>query len=91
MLRCIRKHLIVTVIYYAVVIAGLRFISTTTQVSLNYLLLLTAFVGELMITLIVSRNIQFQKATKELEKHLPLNTSAILQDYTSCHNLLHIP
>ena len=55
MLRCIRKHLIVTVIYYAVVIAGLRFISTTTQVSLNYLLLLTAFVGELMITLIVSR------------------------------------
>lgn len=37
------------------------------------------------------RNIQFQKATKELEKHLPLNTSAILQDYTSCHNLLHIP
>ena len=55
MLRCIRKHLIVTVIYYAVVIAGLRFISTTTQVSLNYLLLLAAFVGELMITLIVSR------------------------------------
>ena len=37
------------------------------------------------------RNIQFQKATKKLEKHLPLNTSAILQDYTSCHNLLHIP
>lgn len=38
-----------------------------------------------------SRNIRFQKATKELEKHLPLNTSPILQDYTRCHDLLHIP
>ena len=36
-------------------------------------------------------NIRFQKATKELKKHLPLNTSVILQDYTSCHDLLHIP
>ena len=55
MLHCIRKHLIITVIYYAVIFAGLRFISTTTQVSLNYLLLLAAFAVELMITLIVSR------------------------------------
>lgn len=48
-----------TVQFIAVIVlfevAGLRFISTTTQVSLHYLLLLAAFVGELMITLIVSR------------------------------------
>lgn len=55
MLRCIRKHLIVTVLYYAVVVVGLRFISATTQVSLSYLLLLVSFIGELLITLIVSR------------------------------------
>lgn len=37
------------------------------------------------------RNIRFQKATKELKKHLSLNTSNILHGYTSCHDLLHIP
>ena len=55
MLRCIRKHLIVTVIYYAGVVVGLRFISMSMKVSLNYLLLLAAFAGEVTITLIVSR------------------------------------
>lgn len=55
MLCCLRKHLLVTVIYYMVVVAVLQFVSTTTQVSLNYLLLLAAFLGELLITLIVSR------------------------------------
>lgn len=55
MLRCIRKHLIVTVIYYAGVVVGLRFISMSMKVSPNYLLLLAAFAGEVTITLIVSR------------------------------------
>ena len=55
MLRCIRKHLIVTVIYYASVVVVLRFISMSMKVSLNYLLLLAAFAGEVTITLIVSR------------------------------------
>ena len=55
MLRCIRKHLIVTVIYYAGVVVVLRFISMSMKVSLNYLLLLAAFAGEVAITLIVSR------------------------------------
>lgn len=55
MFHCIRKHLIVTVIYYVVVVAGLRFVSMTMQVSLNYLILLIAFIGELAITLSVSR------------------------------------
>lgn len=55
MMHCIRKHLVVTVIYYAVVVVVLRFVSMTMQVSLNYLLLLVALVAELAITLIVSR------------------------------------
>ena len=55
MFHCIRNHLIVTVIYYVVVVVGLRFVSMTMQVSLNYLLLLVAFIGELAITLSVSR------------------------------------
>lgn len=55
MLRCIRKHLVVTVIYYAGVVVVLRFISMSMKVSLNYLLLLAAFAGEVAITLIVSR------------------------------------
>lgn len=55
MIHCIRKHLIVTVIYYIVVVAALRFVSMTMQVSLNYLLLLAAFVGEIVITLAVSQ------------------------------------
>lgn len=55
MFHCIRKHLIVTVIYYAVVMVSLRFVSMTMQVSLNYLLLLAAFIGELAITLSVSQ------------------------------------
>ena len=38
-----------------VVVVGLRFVSMTMQVSLNYLLLLVAFIGELAITLSVSR------------------------------------
>ena len=54
-IRCIPDHLIVTVIYYVVVVVGLRFVSMTMQVSLNYLLLLVAFIGELAITLSVSR------------------------------------
>ena len=37
MFHCIRNHLIVTVIYYVVVVVGLRFVSMTMQVSLNYL------------------------------------------------------
>lgn len=55
MLRCIRKHLIVTVIYYAGVVVVLRLISMSMKVSLNYPLLLAAFAGEVAITLIVSR------------------------------------
>ena len=55
MLRCIRKHLIVTVIYYAGVVVVLRFISMGMKVSLNYLFLLAAFAGEVAIILIVSR------------------------------------
>lgn len=55
MFHCIRKHLIVTVIYYAVVMVSLRFVSMTMQVSLNYLLLLAAFIGELAITLSVTQ------------------------------------
>lgn len=55
MFHCIRNHLIVTVIYYVVVVVGLRFVSMTMQVSLNYLLLLVAFIGEQAITLSVSR------------------------------------
>lgn len=55
MIHCIRKHLIVTVIYYAVVVAALRFVSMTMQVSLNYVLLLAAFVGEIAITSVVSQ------------------------------------
>lgn len=55
MVHCIRKHLIVTVMYYVGVVAALRFVSMTMQVSLNYLLLLAALIAELAITLIVSR------------------------------------
>lgn len=55
MLHCTRKHLSVTITYYVIVVIGLRFVSETMQVSLNYLLLLAAFIGELAITLSVSR------------------------------------
>lgn len=53
-LRCIQKHLIITVLYYAGAAIALQFISATMQVSLNYFLLLAAFLGEITITLIVS-------------------------------------
>ena len=56
MLHCIRKHLIITVIYYAVVAVCLRFVSVTMQVSLNYFLLVAAFIGELAVTWRVSRS-----------------------------------
>lgn len=54
-LLCIQKHLIITIVYYVIVIAVLRFASIVTQVSLNYTLLLIAFVVELIITMAVSR------------------------------------
>jgi len=38
-----------------------------------------------------SRQLQFQKATKELEKRPSSNTFPTLQDYTSRHDPLHIP
>lgn len=54
-LHCIRKHIIITTIYYAVVVACVGFITMTMQLSLNYPLLLVIFIGELAITIMVSR------------------------------------
>lgn len=54
-LHCIRKHLMITAVYYAIVAMGLGFVSMTMQLSLNYLLLPAALIGEVAITFIVSR------------------------------------
>lgn len=53
-LHCIRKHLIITVIYYAIVALGVGFITMTMQLSLNDSLLLAILIGEIAITIIVS-------------------------------------
>lgn len=52
---CLRKHFIVTVLYYGVVILMLQALTAMMQVSLDYILLLGSLVGELVITLIVGR------------------------------------
>ena len=52
---CLRKHFIVTVLYYGVVILMLQALTAMMQVSLNYILLLGSLIGELVITLIVGR------------------------------------
>lgn len=54
-LSCIKKHLVTTVIYYLGVILALHFVSISMQVSLNYILLMIVFVGEIFVTLSVSR------------------------------------
>lgn len=59
-LSCMKKHLIITAIYYAVVIVALHFISSSMYVSLNYVLLMVVFIGEIIITLSISQ--QFTQA-----------------------------
>ena len=59
-LSCMKKHLIITAIYYAVVIVALHFISSSMHVSLNYVLLMVVFIGEIIITLSISQ--QFTQA-----------------------------
>ena len=54
-LHCLKKHLIITVIYYMIVVLCVGFITMTMQLSLNYPLLLVILIGELAITIIVSR------------------------------------
>lgn len=54
-LSCMKKHLVATVIYYLGVIIALHFISTSMQVSLNYVLLMIVFIGEIVVTMSVSR------------------------------------
>lgn len=51
----LKKHFIVTVLYYVVAILTLYALTIMMQVSLNYILLLGSLVGELVITLIVGR------------------------------------
>lgn len=53
---CMRKHLLITIIYYGIAVFALRFVSMVMQVTLNYPLLLATFIGELIITIFVSRN-----------------------------------
>ena len=53
---CMGKHLIITIIYYGIVVFALRFVSMVMQVTLNYPLLLATFIGEFIITIFVSRN-----------------------------------
>lgn len=54
-LSCLKRHLLVTVLYYVAVIIALQFITITMQVSLNYVLLPLALLGEIGITLIVGQ------------------------------------
>ena len=54
-LSCMKKHLVAAVIYYLGVIIALHFISTSMQVSLNYVLLMIVFIGEIVVTMSVSR------------------------------------
>lgn len=54
--RCIRKHMTLTVVYYIAVAVALRFIGAAMQVTLNYPLLLAAFISEIIITINISRN-----------------------------------
>lgn len=42
---CMRKHLLITIIYYGIAVFALRFVSMVMQVTLNYPLLLATFIG----------------------------------------------
>lgn len=52
---CMKKHLITTVISYVAVVLALRLAGIVTHVTFNYSLLFLTFIGEIIITIIVSR------------------------------------
>lgn len=53
---CMRKHLLITIACYGIVVFSLRFISAAMQVTLTYPLLLATLIGELIVTVAVSKN-----------------------------------